>query len=161
MIVRRARVDDAAAAARLVADVAAEERWIGTEPPVDEEAWAARFRDTVAAGTDVVLVAEAGRDLVGNLGLHFHRIGPPTLGMSVAREWRGRGVGARLVEAAIEAAHAAGAYKIALEVFPHNEAALALYRKFGFVEEGRLRKHYRRRNGVLWDAVVMGLVLDP
>jgi hypothetical protein len=28
------------------------------------------------------------------------------------------------------------------------------------VEEGRLRRHYRRRNGELWDAVVMGLVFD-
>jgi hypothetical protein len=28
------------------------------------------------------------------------------------------------------------------------------------VEEGRLRRHYPRRNGELWDAIVMGLVLD-
>jgi RimJ/RimL family protein N-acetyltransferase len=46
------------------------------------------------------------------------------------------------------------------EVFPWNEPAIALYRKFGFVEEGRLRKQYRRQNGELWDVLVMGLVLD-
>jgi RimJ/RimL family protein N-acetyltransferase len=45
-------------------------------------------------------------------------------------------------------------------VWPHNEATRALYGKFGFVEEGCLRHHYRRRNGQLWDAIVMGLVLD-
>jgi RimJ/RimL family protein N-acetyltransferase len=44
-------------------------------------------------------------------------------------------------------------------VWPHNDRAIALYEKLGFVEEGRLRRHYRRRNGELWDAVVMGLVL--
>ena len=38
-------------------------------------------------------------------------------------------------------------------------AALALYRKFGFEQEGYLRSHYRRANGELWDAVVMGLLL--
>ena len=38
--------------------------------------------------------------------------------------------------------------------------ALALYRKFGFVEEARLRRHYRQRNGQLWDGVGMGLILD-
>jgi RimJ/RimL family protein N-acetyltransferase len=31
---------------------------------------------------------------------------------------------------------------------------------FGFVEEGYLRRHYRRRNGQLCDAVMMALVLD-
>jgi hypothetical protein len=37
--------------------------------------------------------------------------------------------------------------------------AVAGYRKFGFVEEGRRIKHYRRTSGELWDAVDMGLVL--
>ena len=45
-------------------------------------------------------------------------------------------------------------------MWPHNHAARRLYRRHGFVEEGRLRRHYSRRNGELWDAVVMGLVLD-
>src|SRR5438132_10638636 len=31
---------------------------------------------------------------------------------------------------------------------------------FGFEEEGLLRRQYRRRNGELWDALVMGLLLD-
>ena len=46
-----------------------------------------------------------------------------------------------------------------LSVFPHNEAAIALYRKFDFVEEGRRRKHIRRANGELWDVIEMGLLL--
>jgi putative acetyltransferase len=45
-------------------------------------------------------------------------------------------------------------------VWPHNHPARQLYERFGFVEEGRLRRHYRRQNGELWDAIVMGLVLD-
>jgi len=32
----------------------------------------------------------------------------------------------------------------------HNAAAIALYRKFGFVEEGRRVKHYRRASGELF-----------
>jgi len=46
-----------------------------------------------------------------------------------------------------------------LSVFPHNEAAIALYRKFGFLEEGRRTKHIRRANGELWDLIEMGLLL--
>ena len=79
--------------------------------------------------------------------------------MAVARPWRGRGVGSALLIAAIEKARGDGPHKLSLEVFPHNEAAIALYRKFGFLEEGRRVKHYRRANGELWDSIVMGLFL--
>ncbi len=47
-----------------------------------------------------------------------------------------------------------------LQVWPHNFTAQALYAKLGFVTEGRLRRHYRRRSGELWDALTMGLMLD-
>jgi RimJ/RimL family protein N-acetyltransferase len=56
-------------------------------------------------------------------------------------------------------ARSRGLHKLALSVFPHNEAAIALYRKFGFVEEGRRRRHVRRANGELWDLIEMGLLL--
>jgi RimJ/RimL family protein N-acetyltransferase len=79
--------------------------------------------------------------------------------MMVERAWRGRGVGTRLVEAAIEWARERGLHKLTLSVFPHNTAAIGLYRKLGFVEEGRLARHIRRANGELWDLVEMGLLL--
>ena len=79
--------------------------------------------------------------------------------MMVAADWRGRGVGTALVAAAIEWARARGLHKLTLSVFPHNDAAIALYRKFGFVEEGRRIKQIRRANGELWDLVEMGLLL--
>ncbi len=53
-----------------------------------------------------------------------------------------------------------GAHKVSLQVWPHNGAARRLYRRLGFEEEGRIRRHYRRRNGQLWDAIIMGMVLD-
>jgi len=56
-------------------------------------------------------------------------------------------------------ARAQGMHKLSLGVFPHNAAAIALYRKFGFVDEGRRVKHIRRSNGELWDLVDMGLHL--
>jgi RimJ/RimL family protein N-acetyltransferase len=101
-----------------------------------------------------------GGELVGSLGIQLRPYDVAELGMLVAAGWRGRGVGSGLLRAAIDWARQSGAHKVALQAWPHNEPALALYRKFGFAEEGRLRRHYRRRNGELWDAVVMGLVLD-
>jgi RimJ/RimL family protein N-acetyltransferase len=61
--------------------------------------------------------------------------------------------------AAIEWARERGLHKLSLGLFAHNAAAIALYRKFGFVEEGRRVKHYRRQGGELWDAIEMGLLL--
>jgi ribosomal protein S18 acetylase RimI-like enzyme len=79
--------------------------------------------------------------------------------MAVDREWRGLGVGSALLAAAIEWARERGLHKLSLGVFAHNAAGIALYRKFGFVEEGRRLKHYRRASGELWDAIDMGLLL--
>jgi RimJ/RimL family protein N-acetyltransferase len=61
---------------------------------------------------------------------------------------------------AVVRARKAGAHKIALQVWPHNAAAIALYERFGFRREGYLTRHYRRRSGELWDAIIMGLPLD-
>lgn len=79
--------------------------------------------------------------------------------MIVAADVRRGGVGSALLQAAIGWARAHGAHKVALQVWPHNDAGIGLYRKFGFEEEGHLRRHYRRQNGELWDAVIMGLAL--
>jgi len=140
--------------------VVAERRWLGTEAPVDRADKSQWLRASIEDPRQAVLVATEGGRIVGHLSLDVARYGVATLGMEVARASRGRGVGTALMEEAVATARRLGAHKIALQVWPHNEAARALYRRFGFVEEGRLRRHYRRRNGELWDAVVMGLVLD-
>ena len=58
-----------------------------------------------------------------------------------------------MLAAAIEWACQRGLHKLSLSFFPHNAAAIALYRKFGFVEEGRRVKQYRRSSGELWDTI--------
>ena len=150
----RAAVDsDRLPLAILFAAIAEERDGIATEPPVDVEAWAASWR---LAGT---FVGAAGTELVGSIHVDAGRHGFGELGMAVAREWRGRGVGSALLATAIEWAGECGLHKLSLAVFVHNDAAIALYRKFGFVEEGRRLKHYRRANGELWDALELGLLL--
>jgi RimJ/RimL family protein N-acetyltransferase len=101
----------------------------------------------------------AGAEVVGSIHLEASRFGFAEIGMAIAREWRGRGVGSALMEAGIEWARGRGLHKLCLSVFPHNDAGIALYRKFGFVEEGRRVKQIRRQSGELWDTVEMGLLL--
>jgi RimJ/RimL family protein N-acetyltransferase len=153
IVVRPAEETDRRAIAELLAAVAEERDGVAAEPPVNVEALAERWR---IEGT---FVAVADGRIVGEIGIEPSFMGFGELGMFVAREWRGRGVGTALVAAGIEWARERGLHKLALGVFPHNEAAIALYRKFGFVEEGRLVKHVRRRSGELWDLVEMGLLL--
>jgi RimJ/RimL family protein N-acetyltransferase len=153
MHVRAIRDDDRLPLARLYAAVADERRWIGAEPPVDVERRASTW------SLDGHFVAEADGAVVGQVFVLPSSHGFGEIGMLVAREWRGRGVGTALMERAIGWAREQGLHKLSLDVFPHNEAAIALYRKLGFVEEGRRAKHYRRASGELWDVVEMGLLL--
>jgi RimJ/RimL family protein N-acetyltransferase len=153
MHVRPSRDEDRLALARLYAAVAEERRWIGAEPPVDVEARAAKW------ALDGDFVAEVQGEIVGEIHVGTSGHGFGEIGMMVACDWRGRGVGTALMEHAIAWAREQGLHKLALDVFAHNEPALALYRKLGFVEEGRRVKHYRRANGELWDGIAMGLLL--
>ena len=70
-----------------------------------------------------------------------------TLGIAVAIDHRGRGIGAALMGEAFRWAGSVGVEKIMLSVYPHNLPAIALYRRFGFVEEGRLMGHSRKSSG--------------
>jgi RimJ/RimL family protein N-acetyltransferase len=151
--IRPAQEDDRVPLTILFAAVAEEGDGIATEPPVDIGASAARL------DLDGFIVAAAGNQIVGSIGIGRSRFGFGEIGMMVARDWRGRGVGSALLAAAVEWARKHDVHKLSLDVFPDNAAAIALYRKFGFVEEGRRVKHYRRASGELWDAIEMGLLL--
>jgi L-amino acid N-acyltransferase YncA len=153
--VRAASVDDAKALAELFAAVAEERDWIATEPPVDIDARAAHFAST----SDSLVVAEADSQIIGMLYLEVSPHGFGEISMHVDRDWRGRGVGSALMQAAIGLDDKHSLHKLCLEVFAHNTAAIALYRKWGFVEEGRRARQYRRASGELWDSIVMGLGL--
>lgn len=62
--------------------------------------------------------------------------------MLVAPEWRRHGLGANLLQAVIDQVQQWGSERLLLEVRAGNAAALQLYRRAGFVEEGRRRGYY-------------------
>jgi [ribosomal protein S18]-alanine N-acetyltransferase len=153
--VRPASVDDARAMAELFAAVAEERVGIASEPPVDIGERAAQFARTITGS----VLAVADGQIIGMLHVEASRHGFGEIGMLVDRGWRGCGVGSELVRAAIGLAREQGLHKLSLEVFAHNTAAIALYRKCGFLEEGRRTRQYRRASGELWDSIVMGLAV--
>jgi RimJ/RimL family protein N-acetyltransferase len=151
--IRPAEERDRRPLAQLFAAVAEERDGIAAEPPIDVGERA------TSLDLDGTFVAVADDEVVGSLHVGRSSFGFGEIGMMVAREWRGRGVGSGLVAAAIEWGRENGLHKLTLDVFPHNEAAIGLYRKFGFAEEGRREKQIRRASGELWDVLEMGLQL--
>ena len=156
---REATIDDFDPWFALFDAVASEQKWIGTEGPLDRETSREDFERYLVSEDQATLLVEAQGRLVGFVGIEVRR-GLAEFGMMVDSDWRGRGVGSSLMQACISWATEHGCHKIALQVWPHNHAARSLYRKFGFVEEVHLHRHYRRKNGQLWHAIEMGLVLD-
>ena len=80
------------------------------------------------------------------------------LGMGVADGWRGRGLGARLIGSALEAARERFE-QVELSVYASNEKAQRLYRRCGFVERGRWPKG-RKVDGAWDDVILMSLEFD-
>lgn len=108
--------------------------------------------------TDHMVVAEAAGHVIGSASIHGlagRRAHAAGLGISVSDAWHGRGVGTALMAALVDLAdNWLALRRIELTVFADNEAAIALYRKFDFIIEGRFRG-YALRNGALIDALSM------
>lgn len=106
------------------------------------------------------LVAVAGGEIVGAAGLHpagtsLRRAHVRALGIGIAAEWQGRGLGRRLITRLLDwADNWAGVLRVELTVHADNERAIALYRNLGFVDEGRHRG-YALKNGRYVDALCM------
>ena len=165
--VRRASPKDAAAYARFMNDPAVFAGLMQT-PHTDEEIWRIRLTETCdPAKTDLPLVAVVDGEVVGSCGLH--PVGPALrrrhammLGISVAREAQGRGVGTALMAAMCDYADRwVGVLRLELTVYTDNERAIGLYRKFGFEIEGTFRG-YALRDGCYADVYGMArLHPDP
>ena len=93
---------------------------------------------------DLALVAERDGAILGQAGwqrFKGRRNHVAVIGMGVHDDHAGRGIGTALLAALVDAADRWYAIRrLELSVFPDNEAALRLYRRFGFIEEGRSRQ---------------------
>jgi RimJ/RimL family protein N-acetyltransferase len=110
---------------------------------------------------DPMFVALANGEVVGwcdiqrhPFSAHSHR---GTLGMGLIPDYRGRGVGARLMDQTVSQAFAAGFVRIELNVRADNLRAVRLYEKAGFVREGVLRDAVFV-DGEFHDAIAMALI---
>jgi putative acetyltransferase len=131
-------------------------------PYSSEERWRKLIEGHDAPGnTDLMLVAVSNEQVVASAGLH--PVGPAvrrrhvaSLGISVARQAQGQGIGTALMKALTDYADNWGHWlRIELTVYTDNFNAIKLYEKFGFEAEGVMRA-YALRNGQYVDTLAMG-----
>jgi len=131
--------------------------------------WAPGFAERLKAmaekGTGAYALAEHDGEIVGFLGAFAGPLAR-TRGViyiahvGVRQTWRGRGVGAALFAAIEEWARAQDAWRLDLRVDTQNARGLALYRKHGFVIEGRVVDG-ACTHGVWRDHFLMAKALRP
>jgi len=156
--IRAATSDDAFAYAQHMADEAVFSGLLRMPFPTTE-LWKQRLAAPLREN-DLRLVAERDGSVIG-VGTLFsvhstvrrrHVCG---LGISVSMSAQGTGVGTALMSALTGYADNWGhVLRIELTVYPDNAAAIALYQKFGFVQEG-LHKNYALRAGRYVDSIAM------
>ena len=105
------------------------------------------------------LVAVNGEEVLGHTGIDMlsraRRRHVATFGVAVKSSGRGKGVGSALIAAAVDVCDRwANIIRIELQVYTDNHAAIAIYKKHGFIIEGTGRQ-YAIRDGALVDAHYM------
>jgi ribosomal protein S18 acetylase RimI-like enzyme len=119
-----------------------EGRWLGTTKVKPLEEIRAFVLGSIEKGNPIVFAMQ-GKVLVGWCDISRVSMGTAqhtgVLGMGVISQFRGQGIGSRLMEAALSAASKANMPRVELTVYVNNTAAIALYRKHGFVTEGEMR----------------------
>jgi RimJ/RimL family protein N-acetyltransferase len=164
MIVRHAQPTDAESLTELGTAVGSEpEGWLvttnGWRTPADERRYLRAIRRYPNAA---VFVCEDDGLIVGRLSIardqHPASAHVADLGLMVAASHRRRGIGTALLDVAAAWGRESGVTKLELHVFPWNEAAIALYERYGFVKEGYRRNHYRRGDDYV-DAILMAFEL--
>jgi ribosomal-protein-alanine N-acetyltransferase len=144
-----------AGSAEDVQGIAAIEREAAVNP------WSlSQFVNSSLRDNEYCLVLEAETD--GLLGfLVYQRVLDEATLMNIAvlPHWQGGGCGAQLLDAMLGELRSTGVRRCVLEVRCSNIAAIALYRRYGFVDDGVRSNYYPTANG-REDALLMSRLLQ-
>ncbi len=128
---------------------------VALEEQIFPDPWCEAALADAIAGRNMLVAGKSGSPVRGYLvfscvGPHLH-----LENLAVARSWRRRGLGRRLLESGLEVGRAAALVTATLEVQASNFGARALYTAAGFTATGRLPGYYRvNAAGLRADAIV-------
>ena len=166
VILRPLSVADAQDTLALRMDVEANKAFMGYVFPVNEANERRWLESLYAEGprrrVDFAVVERESNSFLGLIALadldHLQR--RARFGILLKRDARGKGFAREAMEILFGYAFLQlNIARIWLEVLADNDAATKLYRRFGFVEEGTLRKHHFQ-DGAFKDVKVMGLLRE-
>ena len=162
-VIRQAEETDAERMIEYLSVTAKETPFLGREPE-DVPFTMEQERDIIqkmnAAERDMMLLAEVDGVHAGNANLGCvrdrsrfrHRC---TMGVGLYRAFWSMGIGTALLGELLAAAKSAGYEQAELEVISTNEAAIGLYKKFGFEVTGTHPHAMRYRDGTYGDFLFM------
>jgi len=121
--------------------------------------WSERqYRDSISAGHQCWLLLPSDEPIACCvISLLFDEA--EILDVAVSPDWRRRGVARALLEKLL-AGLPADIRRVLLEVRASNRAALSLYRKLGFREDGLRKNYYPVESGARESALLMSLSLQ-
>jgi RimJ/RimL family protein N-acetyltransferase len=111
---------------------------------------------------DLVIARREDNLMVGGIGVHdADQInGTFSYGLGVHPEYKGNGYGAEATVLILRFMFDERRFqKCESHVYDYNSASLALHRKLGFVEEGRLRRHVFQA-GECHDEILLGMTVE-
>ena len=112
-----------------------------------EKEYVKRILKMMKEGEGIYIVPEINGRVVGMCSLKRGRgyashVGE--LGLSLLKEYRGKGIGKALLKTCLEIGKEMGIEIVTLGVYDNNKIALKLYRKLGFKRFGLLKKGIKR-----------------
>ena len=166
ILLRHAAVSDAVNIIEFVRGFVYEEEFVPLSegefnPTLEEEE--AVLGNYVGRSNSLFLVAEFEGKIVGNINVdgNQRKIMRHTavFGMGMHKSWQGCGLGTALLRNAIDWCRDKSELELLyLQVYAENTAGLALYRKVGFIEHGRMPKVFKQNNRY-HDEITMHLLL--
>ena len=131
-------------------------------PTIEQEE--AFLKSRIESDREEMLVAYDGDKLVGACSLmqiganlrYLHRCG---IAIALYREYWGRGIGRKMLEALLDIAKEVGYEQAELDVISTNDAAKALYEKLGFVKYGVFPNNVKYKDGTYADSEWMMKIL--
>lgn len=148
ILLRPATPSDAPAIIAGIDAICAEGGAFDTTRYVSTPAWKAVLFDPETVPDHLLLVAAhggrfagAGRLFPGPVDSCCHHV--VDLGLFVVTAYRRRGIGRQLMSTMLDWAQQTGFEKVTLSAFASNVAALALFARFGFAEEGRRQRQFK------------------
>ncbi len=121
----------------------------------DMSPWSGRDFADLLAQSSTLLIADPHAFCMGRVIVDEAEI----LAFATDPAHQRQGLGARLLDAFVQAAADRGAATIFLEVAASNDAALAFYSSHGFVRTGLRKGYYRQPDDSRTDALLMSRAL--